>query len=373
MQSGKNVHDFVSKIQCDGKKVIPVKLNAAVLKNNQGESVGTVVSFRDISALEKRKADLQTSTHFHGVVGRSAGMTDVFSLITEISGSDVTVLIQGETGSGKEMIANAIQASSLRKKRPFIKVNCSVIPPHLLASELFGHAKGAFTDAVQDRIGRFETADKGTLFLDEISEMSLQMQAQLLRILQEGTFERLGESTTRKVDVRIIAASNMDIRLAVARGKFREDLMYRLNVIPITVPPLRSRSEDITFLVDFFIRKFAPLYNKNIAEIDADALELLVQHQWPGNVRELENAIEYAFVRSKKTISLCVCSLPPYLREDQKCSENVRGRNLRETVRNTDLIRLLIEHNWNKNEVARLLGINRSTVWRRMKGLGINK
>ena len=373
LASGKSIHDYESKIQCGNESVIPVKLNAAVLKKNNGEITGTLISFRDISELYKNKTELQGSTHFHGVIGKSTGMKDIFELIKEISRSNASVLIEGETGTGKEMIANAIHTTSPRYQNTYVKVNCSVIPPHLLASELFGHKKGAFTDAVQDRMGRFELADNGTLFLDEISEMTLQMQAQLLRILQEGTFERLGESITKKVNVRIIAATNTQIREAIKKGNFREDLFYRLNVIPIEVPPLRERKEDIVYLVDHFIQKFSVLYKKSITEIDDDALELLTRYNWPGNVRELENVMEYAFARTIRNISICACSLPPYLRQQVFCEKNNTTKPNSKAALNGDLIHLLVNHNWNKSEVAKILGVNRSTVWRRLKALGINQ
>lgn len=372
LNSGKRVFDFESKIQSAAGTLIPVKLNAAILKNAEDEPLGGVVSFREV-CLNKQAGSETSEGRFCGIVGHSKAMKDIFSLIKEISHTDASVLIQGETGTGKEMLANAIQANSIRCDKNFVKVNCAVIPPNLLASELFGHAKGAFTDAVRDRIGRFELADKGTIFLDEVTEMSLQMQAQLLRVLQEGTFERLGESVTREVDVRIIAATNREINEAVAAGQFREDLMYRLNVIPIRIPPLRERMDDIPFLVKNFIQKFSVIYDKQIENIDDEALDLLMRYNWPGNIRELENAIEYAFVRAKKNKSICACSLPAFVRENIVCPDDLEAKSARTHVKNSELIQLLIQYNWNKTKVAQILGVNRTTVWRKLKMLGMNR
>ncbi|MCB0732847.1 MAG: sigma 54-interacting transcriptional regulator, partial [Ignavibacteriae bacterium] len=228
--------------------------------------------------------------------------------------SDAPVFIHGESGTGKEMIANAIQQTSIRKDKVFIKINCSVLPAHLLASELFGHVKGAFTDAVKDRPGRFEIADGGTIFLDEVAEMPLQMQLQLLRVLQEGTFERVGESITRRVDVRVIAATNINIEEALRTGKFREDLYYRLNVIPIEIPPLKDRLVDLIPLVKHFLNKFSLLYKKEINDIDDETLELISNFEWRGNIRELENVIEYSFVRTNNSNIITASKLPPMKR-----------------------------------------------------------
>ncbi len=369
LESGKNLTDFETRVRSGNGRSIPVKLNAAVLRRGTEEPTGAVISFRDMTELNQTESHLN-SNHFCGIISSCKEMTDIFDLILEFSNSDATVLIQGETGTGKEMVANAIQTTSKRKEKRYVKVNCSVLPPPLLTSELFGHARGAFTDAVRQRIGRFELANHGTLFLDEISEMSLQMQAQLLRVLQEGTFERVGESSTRSVNVRIIAATNINIEQAVSSGSFREDLLYRLNVIPIQLPPLRDRIEDIPHLVSHFIEKFSILYKKKIIAIDDDALNMLMCYAWPGNIRELENALEFAFVRSRRNRSLCACSLPPYLREEAICPNNDELCDPHQ-IKNTDLIQLLIKHHWNQTKVARVLGVNRTTIWRRLKTMGM--
>ncbi len=239
--------------------IIPIKLNAAVLKNDQDEPIGGVVSFRDITFNNKIQNQINSSSQFLGIIGKNKKMREIFNLIMEISESNATVFIKSETGTGKELVAEAIYKTSQRKNKKFVKINCSVLQPTLLASELFGHSKGAFTDAVKDRIGRFEYAEGGTIFLDEISEISYDMQSQLLRILQEGTFERLGESFARKVNVRIIAATNKNVEELMNQGKIRDDLYYRLNVVPLEIPPLRERKEDIPLLINHFIKEFSLL------------------------------------------------------------------------------------------------------------------
>ncbi len=369
LERGQNAQEVENIIQSRSGKEIPIRMNVAIFKNTENRALGGVVSFRDLSGLEKIHESLVKQTQFHGIVGQNKKMRDIYELIREISEADSSVLITGESGTGKELIANAVQAESRRSKTPFIKVNCSVFPPQLLASELFGHVKGAFTDARSNRIGRFEMADGGTLFLDEVAEMPLQMQIQLLRVVQEGTFERVGESVTRKVDVRVIAATNIDIQKAISDGKFREDLYYRLNVIPIVAPPLRERKEDIPYLVRHFMDKLSLTSHKTIKEIDDEAMDLLLNYDWPGNIRELENAIEYGFARSQDTIIHC-SKLPPLIR-------NRRGMRIcgdRETPLSSEesnLLQLLNEYHWNKTIVANKLGIGRTTLWRKMKALGL--
>lgn len=366
LETGKNIYDWESSIRNKNGTTTPIKLNAAVLKNDSYEPIGGVISFRDISDLVSIKKKLGAQSQFHGVVGHSKAMREIFQLIEEISDSDATVLIQGESGTGKEIVANAVQDLSLRCDKSFVKVNCSVFSPQLLASELFGHVKGAFTGAIKDRPGRFEVADKGTIFLDEVAEMPLQMQLQLLRVLQEGTFERVGESVTRKVDVRVIAATNKDLKQALREGNFREDLYYRLNVIPIEVPPLRVRPDDIPFLVKHFINKFSIIYKKEIQDVEDEAMDIILRSHWPGNVRELENAIEYAFARTKDHNIIQACKLPPTIREDMVCYDRISASPTA-AKRDDDLVELLQKHQWNKTLVAKELGIGRSTLWRRLK------
>jgi PAS domain S-box-containing protein len=372
LQTRKNIYDFESSIKnCVGQDK-PIKLNAAVLYNDENEPTGGIISFRDISIFEEIGINLQKQTQFQSMIGHSKSMQNIFNLIEEISDSDAPVFIHGESGTGKELVANAIQRTSNRGDFPYIKFNCSVFPSNLLASELFGHVKGAFTDAIKDRAGRFELADKGTIFLDEVAEMPLQTQIQLLRVLQEGTFERIGESITRHSDVRIIAATNINIKDALRKGIFREDLFYRLNVIPIEVPPLRNRVEDIVPLAKHFVNKFSLIYKKEIFDIEENALDLLMDYYWPGNIRELENAIEYAFVRTPKKNKIDVSKLPASLLDNKSASKkNFPTTILSSNKEKTEMIVLLQKHRWNKTKAAKELGIGRTTLWRRMKELKI--
>jgi PAS domain S-box-containing protein len=366
LTSGQPVFDLFTRLcQADGS-TIQVKMNSAVLYSSAPEPVGGVLSFRELHSLEVLQERLLSRAHFHGIVGQSRGMQEIFHLIEDIAETDATVLIQGESGTGKEMIADAIQARSGRAGKPFIKVNCSVLPEQLLASELFGHVKGAFTDAIRDRQGRFEAAHEGTLFLDEVAEMAPGMQLQLLRVLQQGSFERVGESVTRKVDVRIIAATNKELRRAMANGEFRADLFYRLNVIPIELPPLRERREDIPFLIRHFIDKFSLVYRSAIEDIEDRALDALTVYDWPGNIRELENVIEYAFARSKEDSLIRINKLPSRFREG-----GYPGEPLQHGERNDDLLQALEKHHWNRSRAAAELGIGRTTLWRRMKELSL--
>jgi PAS domain S-box-containing protein len=367
LETNQNIYDFSSNILLKDGSRKSIKLNAAILKNGDGNPTGGVISFRDLSEIEAIKEDRKSMTTFYGIIGHSKAMQRIFELIKEISESDAAVLVQGESGTGKEMIANAIQATSRRKGKPFVKVNCSVFPENLLASELFGHVKGAFTDAIKDRPGRFELADGGTIFLDEVAEMPLQTQIQLLRVLQEGAFERVGESIPRKTNVRVIAATNIEIEKALNTGKLREDLFYRLNVIPVVIPSLRERKEDIPYLVKYFIEDFAKVYRKEINDITNFALDILINYNWPGNVRELENVIEYAVVRTKEMQIITKESLPSSLGHlpitksiDQKVYKKESA---------AEIVQLLEKHHWNKTRVAKELGIGRTTLWRMLKDL----
>jgi len=365
LESGENIRDLEGTIKHTSGRSTRIRMNATILKGKDENPIGGVISFRDISELYSLKnlGDLEIS--YHGIIGHGKKMQEIFELIEEISDSDATVLIQGESGTGKEMIANAIQVTSQRRESEFIKINCSVFSQQLLASELFGHVKGAFTGAVKDRLGRFELANGGTIFLDEIAEMPLAMQTQLLRVLQEGSFERVGESITRYADVRVIAATNRNLDSLLQAGKFREDLFYRLNVIPIFVPALRHHTEDIPLLVKHFLEKYSRVYKKVIKEIEDEALDALIRYQWPGNIRELENAIEYAFVRTESGNSVEWIKLPANIRENvpAKRSTSHHGIANGEVIK---ILELLEKYHWNRTKVALEMGIGRTTLWRKM-------
>ncbi len=307
---------------------------------------------------------LQQKYDFTNIIGKTSKIKDLLELVRDVAATNATALIRGESGTGKELIANAIHYNSSRMKRPFIKINCAVLAESLLESELFGHVKGAFTGAIKDKVGRFELANGGTLFLDEIGDISLKMQSQLLRVLQQGEFERVGGTETLRVDVRIIAATNKNLEEAMERGEFRQDLFYRLNVIPITVPPLRERREDIQYLVSHFIEKFNKIYGKNIREITPKAMAILKNYDYPGNIRELENLIERIVVLNRVDV-IDLENLPSIVPASSAENGNVNlDGGLTQAVEEYErkLILMALEENgYNKVQTAKALKINRST------------
>lgn len=309
---------------------------------------------------------VNVTTEYCGIVGKDSKMRGIFKLIEDIAPSDTTVLIQGESGTGKELVASAIHQKSLRQGKPFIVINCSAYPATLLESELFGHEKGAFTGAIRQKIGRFEQAHSGTVFLDEIGEIPPSSQIKLLRVLQTQKFERIGGEQTLAVDVRILAATNKNLLQAVKDGNFREDLYYRLNVIPINLPPLRKRRNDIPLQARYFMRRFAAEQGKDITEISSDAMRLLLNYSWPGNVRELENCIEHAVVLARET-HIEAADLPDLL-HDASAREDVSNNSATIMENEARLLKeALDECNWNKKEAARRLGISRNTLYRKLK------
>ena len=294
-------------------------------------------------------------------------MQEIYQLIEDITDSDSTVLIEGESGTGKELIANAIHYHSKRKNNPFIKISCSSFSETLLESELFGHVRGAFTGAVKEKPGRFELADKGTIFLDEIGEASPNVQVKLLRVLQERKFERVGGTETITVDIRVIAATNRELKNEIEIGKFREDLYYRLSVIPIALPLLRKRKEDIPLLIDHFISKYNIIMSKNIKGISGSTLDLLEMYDYPGNIRELENAIEYAFNRCKGKI-IKPDMLPVNIRRAVVTDPKEFGNDSEKTK----ILNALDICKWNNIKAAKLLNMSRTTLWRKMKKYNIS-
>jgi transcriptional regulator with GAF, ATPase, and Fis domain len=302
------------------------------------------------------------------IVGQSIAMKKVLTQAEQVAGTDSTVLLLGETGTGKELLARAIHSMSLRKDRPLVTVNCASLPPTLIESELFGREKGAYTGAMTRMIGRFEIADGSTLFLDEIGELPLELQSKLLRVLEEGSFERLGSTKTLHVDVRIIATTNRDIEQEIKDGNFRKDLFYRLSVFPIVIPPLRERSEDIPFMVRAFVREFQKRMGKEIETISKKSMEALQSYSWPGNVRELRNVIEHAVILSKgKSLAVHVPKLGS--------SEAGATHNLEEMERR-HIVSVLEKANWRlsgKGAAAEVLGLKRTTLLAKMKKLGIKR
>ena len=305
---------------------------------------------------------------YGGIVGKDHKMQQLYKLILDIAPTDATVMIQGESGSGKELVARAVHLHSYRKDKPFVVVNCSAYPQTLLESELFGHEKGAFTGATHRKLGRFELADKGTLFLDEIGEIPLMSQVKLLRFLQFQKFERSGGMETIEVDIRVIAATNKDLKKEVENGNFREDLYYRLNVIPINIPPLRVRRNDISLIVEHFLKRLNLRGNKKVKGISSEAMDILMRYNWPGNVRELENIIEHAFILTKNEF-INGQSLPfdiySIVNKEQKISSFQDNEK-------KFLARVLEEYKWNKLQVAKKLNISRSTLYAKLKKYNIH-
>ncbi|MDQ0286757.1 two-component system response regulator AtoC [Desulfofundulus luciae] len=310
------------------------------------------------------------------MIGLSPGMQKVYKAIGRVANSNATVLIRGESGTGKELVARAIHYNSVRRDKPFIKINCASIPDNLLESELFGYEKGAFTGAVTSKPGKFELAQRGTIFLDEIGEMSLSLQAKLLRVIQEREFERLGGTETIKVDVRIIAATNKDLEKCIAEGTFREDLFYRLNVVDIYLPPLRERKDDIPVLVEHMIKLYNAEYKKQVTGFTDQAMKLLLEYDWPGNVRELKNVCERAVLMSTGPL-LTVEDLPRNIRKSSRrlhWLKGLSGDSFKEMIAEVEreiILQALEEHNWNRSAAAQALKMNRSSLYLKMKELGI--
>lgn len=350
---------------------IPISLSTAVLKNSSGQVVGGAETFRDMSELETLRHELEGRSHVGDIVSRSPLMQRLFEVIPAIAVSPSTVLITGETGTGKELMARTIHALSRRSKGPFVALNCGALPDTLLESELFGYKAGAFTGATKDKPGRFALAKGGTLFLDEIGDVSPALQVRLLRVLQERSFEPLGGTETVQTDVRIIVATNRDLMELTKKGTFREDLYYRVNVVRIELPPLRRRKEDIPLLLEQFIAKYNRLHHATVRGISTETLSLLMAHEWPGNVRELENIIERAFVLCPDgTISMA--HLPDEISFIKSRPTLPNGLQDARLQLESEAIRTALErNNFSRLAAARELGMHKSTLFRKIKQLGI--
>ncbi len=354
-------------IDADGVRV-PISISTAVLRDKKGDAVGGVETFRDLSAIEELRRELEKKYSFHDIISKNGEMLRIFDILPSVAESDSTVLIEGETGTGKELIARALHNLSHRKDKPFVAVNCGALPDTLLESELFGYKAGAFTDARKDKPGRFAVAESGTIFLDEIADISPALQVRLLRVIQERIYEPLGATESVPADVRIVAASNKNLDKLVKSGEFREDLYYRINVIRIKLPPLRERKEDIPLLVDHFIRRFNNLNKKLIADVSPDVLAVLVGYDYPGNIRELENIIEHAFVLCRGTV-IDIENLPENVRPEEGGSlARLTSMDDLEVAFITEALR---RNNFNRKKTAQELGMHKTTLWRRMKKLGI--
>jgi len=358
---------------------IHVLKNASLLNDAEGKVMGAVETITDIteilekdSQIEAFRRELREENGFLGILGVSGRMQQVFDLINNAAHSDAPVIIFGESGTGKELIAKAIHETGSRKTKPYIKVNCASLNEALLESELFGHVKGAYTGAYKSRIGRFEAAQNGNIFLDEIGDLPLSTQVKLLRVLEEKTIERVGDNRPTHIDVRIISATNKDLNGLVEQGYFRQDLFYRINVIPIIVPPLRERVEDIPILAEAFFRRIRLKTDKKINGISNDAMRLLMEYSWPGNVRELRSAFEYAFVTCQDSM-IQPYHFPPIIYQEKKLHKALQKSPLdKKEMKKRRLIEALNKSNGNQTKAADILGVSRVTVWNQMKRFNIN-
>jgi PAS domain S-box-containing protein len=373
-------------VRADGR-IVPVSASWAFFEDDAAERLGFVISFRSFEEIERLAEERKGKFPFRDIVGKTPRIRQIFDMIDVVKDTDSTVLVTGESGTGKGLFARAIHDLSPRRESPFVKVNCAALTETLLESELFGHIRGAFTGAIADKVGRFEAADGGTIFLDEIGEISPALQVKLLRVLQDREFERVGSSKTQSVDLRVIAATNRDLKAAMASGQFRGDLFYRLNVIPISIPPLRERREDIPLLVDHVLKRLKRRGLERVKAVSPEAMRCLMEYPWPGNIRELENVLERGMVCARGRV-LSMEDLPDELREDcrprresspatppvggaeKSPHSDFRSGEEAEGERG-NLLRTLETHRWNRKDAAASLGIDRSTLWRRMKRMGL--
>jgi PAS domain S-box-containing protein len=358
-------------LRADGRRV-PISISTSMLKDAQGNLVGGVETFRDLTLVETLRKEVQKSYSFEDIISRNPAMKAMFGILPDVAVSDTTILLEGESGTGKELLARAIHNLSPRAKKPLITVNCGAIPDSLLESELFGYKAGAFTGAKRDKPGRFSLAEGGTILLDEIGDITPALQVRLLRVLQEKVFEPLGGTRTVTANVRVLAATNKDLRALVQENLFREDLYYRLQVFKLSLPPLRERKEDIPILAQHFVDHFNLLKGRDISGLSQESLSAFMGYDWPGNIRELENAIEHAFILCRGGL-IGMPHLPEPLRGAAGTEErSSNGLTLAETETRV-IVESLTRHKGRKAAVARELGINKTTLWRKMKRLGLDQ
>ncbi|MBN2125727.1 MAG: sigma 54-interacting transcriptional regulator [Deltaproteobacteria bacterium] len=350
--------------------------NASLLRDAAGKVIGAVETLTDISEIVQRdhqieafQRQLRAEDGFHGILGASASMQRVFNLIANATRSDAPVIVFGESGTGKELVARAIHETGSRRRKPFVKVNCAALNESLLESELFGHVKGAFTGAYRARQGRFEAARGGDIFLDEIGDLPLSTQVKLLRVLEEKVIERVGDNRPIAVDVRIVSATNRNLEELIERGLFRKDLFYRINVIPIAVPPLRERREDIPILAEAFFKRIRMKSGKHMQGISNEAMTCLMSYGWPGNVRELKSTFEYAFVSCQESL-IRPYHLPRSILRWQE-DHGGSGASKGDESKKQQLLDALEKTGGNQSQAARVLGVSRVTIWNRMRKYGI--
>jgi PAS domain S-box-containing protein len=348
-----------------------ITISTALLKDDKDRVIGGVETFRDMTVVEELRKQVQKKYTCEDIISRNHTIQELFNILPQVAESDCAVLIEGQTGTGKELFARAIHNLSQRRDKSFVAVNCSALPDTLLESELFGYKAGAFTDAKKDKPGRFALATGGTLFLDEIGDVSPSVQVKLLRVLQEKTYEPVGAVSSEKADARVIAASNTDLAELVEQGKFRSDLYYRINVVRLSLPPLKDRSEDIPLLIDHFIHRFNGIYNKNICCLSDEAMAVILSHNFPGNIRELENCIEHCFVLCQGDV-IETQHLPSSMKKSITGEES--DMSTFRTLRQMEALmieRALFRNDGNRTAAAKELGINASTLFRKLKSLKI--
>ncbi len=371
MRSGRQWVDRKINILNRQGAQIPVSISTSVLRNKQGKAVGGVETFRDLSTIEQLRREITQHYTFHDIISKNHLMRRILDILPDIAASDSTVLIQGPTGTGKELVARALHNLSPRAPASFVAVNCGALPDTLLESELFGYRQGAFTGAVRDKPGRFDLAQRGTLFLDEIADISASLQVKLLRVLQQKEYEPLGGTRSIQADVRIIAATNKPLQQQMARGLFREDLFYRLNVVKLDLPPLARRREDIPLLVQHFIQRFNAQRGTQILGMSEQAMQRLLQYPFPGNIRELQNVVEHALVLCRADVIPLEC-LPGELQQANGELAATPSSLDPLTLAEVDAIRqTLHQHQGHRSRTAAALGINTSTLWRKMKKYAI--
>jgi len=365
-------------IRKDGTALHVMK-NASLLRDAKGEVMGAVETLTDVTEMVKKETqieafrqELRSENGFQGILGVSAKMQSVFELVSNAALSDAPVLILGESGTGKDLVANAIHSISQRRRQPFVKVSCAALTESLLESELFGHVKGAYTGAYRNRQGRFQATEGGSVFLDEIGDLPLSTQVKLLRVLEESIVERVGDNTSIRVDVRVISATNKNLKERVSQGAFRDDLFYRVNVIPIFLPPLRERSEDIPLLAEAFFRRIRLKSASKAKGISNEVMHVFMEYPWPGNVRELRSAFEYAIVCCGDSL-IRLRHLPPRFHQVTQVEGAAQKVSMsREETQKQDLSHALELAGGNGSEAARILGVSRVAVWNRMKRFGID-